>query len=79
MAMISSTKTPRALSRATVKWFNAKKGFGFLLDPKVPGDIFVHFSVIQADGFRTLDEGDQVEYELVQDEKGSRAGFVVRI
>ncbi len=65
--------------RGTVKWFNAKKGFGFINDPEVPGDIFVHFSVIQTDGFRTLNEGESVEYELFTDEKGSKARNVVRI
>ena len=57
------------MAKGTVKWFNEKKGFGFIVDPEVPTDIFVHFSVIQADGFRTLNEGETVEYELYQDEK----------
>jgi CspA family cold shock protein len=67
------------MARGTVKWFNDKKGFGFIVDPAVPGDIFVHFSVIQSDGFRTLAEGDEVEYELYADEKGSRARNVLKI
>jgi CspA family cold shock protein len=67
------------MARGTVKWFNDKKGFGFIVDPAVPGDIFVHFSVIQSDGFRTLAEGDEVEYELYEDEKGSRARNVLKI
>lgn len=66
-------------ARGTVKWFNEKKGFGFIVDPEVPGDIFVHFSSIGGDGFKTLKEGESVEYELYQDEKGSRARNVVRI
>ena len=64
---------PGSGSRGTVKWFNEKKGFGFIVDPQVAGDIFVHFSAIQVDGFKTLQEGDLVEYELYTDEKGSKA------
>ncbi len=67
------------MAKGTVKWFNEKKGFGFITDPSVKGDIFVHYSVIQTQGFRTLNEGDAVEYELYEDEKGSRAKNVVRI
>jgi cold shock protein len=68
-----------SMSKGTVKWFNEKKGFGFIVDPEVPTDIFVHFSVIQADGFKTLNEGETVEYELYQDEKGAKAKNVVRV
>jgi len=76
--------TPRAplecfMARGTVKWFNDKKGFGFIVDPAVNGDIFVHFSAIQAKGFRTLREGEEVEYELYEDEKGSRARNVMKL
>lgn len=67
------------MARGTVKWFNEKKGFGFINDPAVTGDIFVHFSAIQTEGFRTLKEGEQVEYELYEDQKGSRALNVMRV
>jgi cold shock protein len=67
------------MARGTVKWFNEKKGFGFITDPAVDGDIFVHFSVIQTDGFRTLKEGETVEYDLYEDQKGSRAKNVMRV
>jgi len=67
------------MARGTVKWFNDKKGFGFIVDPAVSGDIFVHFSAIQSKGFRTLKEGEDVEYELYQDEKGSRARNVLKV
>lgn len=67
------------MARGTVKWFNDKKGFGFITDPNVPGDIFVHFSAIQSKGFKTLKEGEEVDYELYQDEKGSRAKNVVKV
>ena len=66
------------MAKGTVKWFNDKKGFGFIVDPEVPGDIFVHFSSIQTDGFRTLKEGETVNYELLDDEKGARAKNVSR-
>lgn len=67
------------MARGTVKWFNDKKGFGFLTDPEVSGDVFVHYSEIQTNGFRTLKEGEMVEYELYQDEKGSRARKVMKL
>lgn len=67
------------MARGTVKWFNDKKGFGFIIDPEVSGDIFVHFSAIQTNGFRTLKEGEEVDYELYQDEKGSRARNVLKL
>lgn len=67
------------MARGTVKWFNDKKGFGFITDPNVSGDIFVHFSAIQTKGFKTLKEGEEVDYELYQDEKGSRAKNVVKV
>ena len=67
------------MARGTVKWFNEKKGFGFIVDPETNGDIFVHFSAINTDGFRTLKEGEAVEYELYQDQQGSRAKNVVRV
>jgi len=67
------------MARGTIKWFNEKKGFGFIVDPAVNGDIFVHFSAIQAEGFKTLQEGDEVEYEIYYDDKGAKAKSVVRI
>lgn len=67
------------MPKGTVKWFSEKKGWGFLTDPNVHGDIFVHYSEIQGDGFRTLAEGDEVDYELFNDTKGSKARKVVRI
>jgi CspA family cold shock protein len=67
------------LSKGTVKWFNEKKGFGFIVDPVVPGDIFVHFSAIETDGFKTLTEGEQVAYELFTDDKGAKARKVQRL
>ena len=69
----------KCMARGIVKWFNEKKGFGFIVDPAVNGDIFVHFSAIVTKGFRTLKEGEEVEYELYEDQKGSRAKNVMRV
>jgi CspA family cold shock protein len=62
----------------TVKWFDSKKGFGFILNPEGT-DVFVHFSSIQGDGFRSLRDGEQVEYEEVSGAKGLSAQAVRRV
>ena len=61
-----------------VKWFNSEKGFGFIT---VDGgeDVFVHFSAIQGDGYKSLDEGQKVEFEVVKGDRGAQAANVVRI
>ena len=59
-----------------VKWFNAEKGFGFI-EREDGGDVFVHFSAIQAGGFKTLEEGQEVESDLVEGERGPQAANVV--
>lgn len=65
------------MPQGVVKWFNEKKGFGFIsIDDGE--DVFVHYSVIQADGFKTLQEGDAVTFELEENDKGPRASNVVR-
>jgi cold shock protein len=63
------------VAQGTVKWFNAEKGFGFIA---VDGgqDVFVHYSAIQADGYRSLDEGQRVEFEVTQGQKGPQADQV---
>ncbi|MBS1262680.1 MAG: Cold shock-like protein CspLA [Calditrichaeota bacterium] len=61
-----------------VKWFNEAKGFGFI-EREDGGDVFVHFSAIQGDGFRTLKEGETVEFDLQQGQKGPAAGNVRRL
>lgn len=66
------------MAQGKVKWFNAKKGYGFIETQEAQGDIFVHFSEIQQDGYRSLDEGDEVEFELFEDEKGAKARNVMR-
>ena len=62
----------------TVKWFNAKKGFGFISDEE-GNDVFVHFSALQMDCFKVLDEGDKVEFEVINGEKGPQAANVVKL
>ena len=62
--------------KGTVKWFNAKKGFGFISDEN-GNDVFVHFSALQMDGFKVLDEGEEVEFDVVNGEKGPQASNVV--
>jgi cold shock protein len=59
----------------TVKWFNADKGFGFIA-PESGDDVFVHFSAIQATGYRSLDEGQTVEFDITQGQKGPQAANV---
>jgi CspA family cold shock protein len=59
----------------TVKWFNADKGFGFI-SPESGPDVFVHFSAIQASGYRSLDEGQTVEFDVVDGPKGPQAANV---
>ena len=63
--------------RGKVKWFNDAKGFGFIVDARA-GDVFVHYSVIQCDGFKTLKEGELVEYLIRVGEKGNQASIVKR-
>lgn len=66
------------MKTGTVKWFNAKKGFGFISDED-GNDVFVHFSALQMDGFKVLEEGDKVQFEVVKGDKGPQAAGVTRI
>jgi CspA family cold shock protein len=63
--------------KGTVKWFNAAKGYGFI-QRSTGDDVFVHFSAIQSEGYRSLDEGSQVEFEVKQGPKGLQAENVIR-
>ncbi|MEI6084524.1 MAG: cold-shock protein [Verrucomicrobiota bacterium] len=60
------------MARGRVKWFNEKKGFGFI-EQEGGTDVFVHFSALTGEGFKTLAEGQQVEFDVVQDTKGAKA------
>jgi len=62
-----------------VKWFNPEKGYGFIEREDGGGDVFVHFSAIQMEGFKTLNEGEQVEFEIVEGARGPQAANVVRV
>ncbi|GAB62638.1 MAG: cold-shock protein [Candidatus Jettenia sp.] len=66
------------MATGTVKWFNDQKGFGFISQENGQ-DVFVHQTSIQTEGFRTLAEGDKVEFEIVKDNKGYKASNVVKL
>lgn len=64
--------------KGKVKWFNGEKGFGFI-ESAEGGDVFVHFSAIQGEGFKTLDEGQDVEFDVVEGNRGPQAANVTRL
>jgi len=64
--------------KGTVKWFNATKGYGFI-STENGDDVFVHYSAIETDGFKTLEEGQQVQFEIVTGEKGPQATNVTKL
>ena len=66
------------MKTGTVKWFNAKKGYGFISDEN-SDDIFVHFSALNMSGFKVLEEGDKVEFEVIEGEKGPQAANVTKL
>lgn len=61
-----------------VKWFSAEKGYGFI-EREDGGDVFVHFSAIQGEGFKTLEEGQEVQFDIVEGTRGPQAANVVRL
>ncbi|MGI4894269.1 MAG: cold-shock protein [Janthinobacterium lividum] len=67
------------MAQGTVKWFNGEKGFGFIAPNDGGPDVFVHYSEIAGNGFRSLDENDQVEFEITQGAKGPQASQVTRL
>jgi CspA family cold shock protein len=64
------------MAQGTVKWFNAEKGFGFIAPADGGADVFVHFSAIETQGYRSLEENQQVEFEITQGQKGPQASAV---
>lgn len=66
------------MKQGTVKWFNAEKGFGFI-EVEGENDVFVHFSAINQDGYKSLEEGQAVEFEVVEADRGPQAANVVKL
>ena len=67
------------MAKGKVKWFNNQKGFGFITADDTSKDIFVHYSAVQGDGYKTLTQGQDVEFELVKSDKGDQAQNVHKI
>jgi len=68
----------RVMKQGTVKWFNAEKGFGFI-EVEGENDVFVHFSAINQEGYKSLEEGQSVEFEVVEGDRGPQAANVVKL
>ena len=66
------------MNTGTVKWFNADKGFGFI-EKDNGGDVFAHFSAIQGDGFKSLDEGQKVSFDIEEGQRGEQATNIVKL
>ena len=66
------------MNKGTVKWFNNQKGFGFISDEQ-GNDVFVHYSGIHSNGFKSLEEGQEVEFEVIEGQKGPQAVNVVKL
>jgi CspA family cold shock protein len=73
----NSARRCKEVAQGTVKWFNDAKGYGFISQEGGP-DVFVHFSAIKMDGFRSLKEGDRVEFEITEGPKGPQAANVTK-
>jgi CspA family cold shock protein len=79
MLMGSARRKKNVRLKGTVKWFNNAKGFGFIGREDGSADVFVHYSAINIEGYKSLQEGDQVEFEIVDGQKGPQAGNVTRV
>ena len=69
----SSPRKDKHMAQGTVKWFNAEKGYGFIAQDGGGADVFVHYSAIESDGYRSLEEAQRVEFEITQGPKGPQA------
>ena len=79
MLLGSARRKKKVKMKGTVKWFNNAKGFGFIGREDGNADVFVHYSAINVEGYKSLQEGDQVEFEIVDGQKGPQAGNVTRL
>ena len=75
----SARRKKKVRMKGTVKWFNNAKGFGFIGREDGSSDVSVHYSAINIEGYKSLQEGDQVEFEIVDGQKGPQAGNVTRV
>ena len=66
------------IMQGTVKWFNSSKGYGFITSNEVQDDVFVHYTAIEGEGYKTLNEGDEVTFEITQGKKGPTATNVIK-
>ena len=78
MDLINNLLEVIQMTQGTVKWFNAEKGFGFI-EVEGGSDVFAHFSAIQGEGFKTLEEGQKVEFEVEDGQRGPQAANIVKL